>query len=41
MPLWKTINRLKAEIAKTRVNMMKWGYKEGLNTYVNTARTIR
>jgi len=31
-PIWKTINRLKAGVAKTRVNMVKWGYQEGLDT---------
>lgn len=28
-PIWKTINRLRAGVAKIRVNMVKWGYQEG------------
>jgi len=31
-PIWKTINRLRATVFKTRVNMVKWGYHEGPDT---------
>lgn len=27
--IWKTINRLRARVAKIRVNMVKWGYQMG------------
>lgn len=31
-PIWKTINRLRAGVFKTRDNMIKWGYHEGPDT---------
>jgi len=31
-PIWKTKNRLRAGVAKTRVNIVKWGYQEGPDT---------
>jgi len=36
-PLWEMINRLRARLAKTRVNMVKWRYHKKDLTNVNAA----